>query len=85
MRLDQHFFCVELYSGTGSVSSMLKKVLNMPCISIDMDPKAGADITMNLLHWSPAAAAQVKQLAGVGPGCSKRCILWASPPCTDYR
>lgn len=78
------FYIVELFSGNGSVSRILSKVLCVKAVRIDMDPDQGADITMDITQWDQAAADEVKRMAGATPANRKRGVVWASPPCTEY-
>ncbi|KAF6250776.1 hypothetical protein COO60DRAFT_1568221 [Scenedesmus sp. NREL 46B-D3] len=80
----ESFYVVELYSGNGSVSRILSRVLGVKAIRLDMDPEAGADISIDLTKWNATTAAEVKRLAGVSAANRKRAVIWASPPCTEY-
>jgi hypothetical protein len=61
---------LELFSGTGSVGRAFKE-LGWDVLSLDSNPKAGADITCDILLWEPPP--------GLKPD-----HIHASPPCTEY-
>ena len=63
---------LELFSGTGSIGrAFVDKGWDV--ISVDLDPKANATITTNLMTWDY----KIHE-----PGYF-HCV-WASPPCTHY-
>ena len=61
---------LELFSGTGSIGRAFS---DFEVISVDIDPKAGATHTADLLDWN------YKQYP---PGHFD--VVWGSPPCTMY-
>ena len=63
---------LELFSGTGSVGRVFRAA-GWETLSVDLDPQAGADVTIDVLEWDYAAF----------PRGHFDCI-WASPPCTEY-
>ena len=60
----------ELCSGSGSVGLPWRET-GHEVLSLDIDPKTGADVIADLLTWD------YKQ--GPGPD-----VIWCSPPCTHY-
>lgn len=63
---------LELFSGTGSVGKVFKE-LGWSVISLDINPKANASITEDILTWDYTTF----------PSNYFDCI-WASPMCTQY-
>ena len=63
---------LELFSGTGSVGRVFR-ARGWDTASLDSDPRAGADITADVLTWDYTQF----------PRGHFDCI-WASPPCTEY-
>ena len=61
---------LELFSGTGSVGKAFRE-LGWEVISLDADPKAGADITGDIMEWEPPE--------GLKPD-----FVWSSPPRTEF-
>ena len=65
---------LELFSGTGSVGKSFLDLANpWEVVSLDMDPKSGASIVGDFMHWN----------WDVFPKGHFDCV-WASPPCTHY-
>ena len=63
---------LELFSGTGSVGRVFR-ARGWEVLSVDVDPEAGADVTVDVLSWDYSAF----------PRSYFDCV-WASPPCTEY-
>ena len=63
---------LELFSGTGSIGRAFR-AQGYDVISVDLDPKAKADITKDILDF------EVAELDGRAVD-----VIWASPPCTNY-
>ena len=63
---------LELFSGTGSIGRAFR-AQGYDVISVDLDPKAEADITKDILDF------EVAELDGRAVD-----VIWASPPCTWY-
>lgn len=65
---------LELFSGTGSVGKVLKRIYkDVEIVSLDIHPKYNPTYTTDILKW------KYKQY-DVG----YFDIIWASPPCTEY-
>lgn len=62
---------LELFSGTGSVGKACTE-LGVACYSIDSNPKARADLYVDLLEWDPNSLT-------FSPD-----VVWASPPCQSW-
>jgi hypothetical protein len=65
---------LELFSGSGQISSAFREH-GWNTITLDNDPRCGADLQMSVLDFDPA-----KHLP---PG-TRIDLLWMSPPCTMY-
>lgn len=63
---------LELFSGTGSVGTAFRK-FGWDVVSLDIDPKANADITKDILEFEVAELLD-REVA----------VVWASPSCTMY-
>ena len=63
---------LELFSGTGSIGRAFREQ-GWEVVSVDLDPKAGATITGDVMDWDYRT---------FPPG-HFDCV-WASPPCTHY-
>ena len=63
---------LELFSGTGSVGKIFK-ARGWDVISLDCDPKSGADIITDILTWDHTV--YPKDYFN---------FIWASPPCTEF-
>jgi len=63
---------LELFSGTGSVGRVFR-ARGWEVVSLDLDARACADITANILEW------EFRVFADDHFDC-----IWASPPCTEY-
>jgi len=63
---------LELFAGTGSVGQAFK-ARGHDVVSLDMDPKSGADIIADVMAWDY-----------MDPQLGEFDVLWASPPCTQY-
>ena len=63
---------LELFSGTKSVGKVAYQ-LGYEVTSLDLNLKADADITCNILDWDYTV---------YEPG--EFHVIWASPPCTEY-
>ena len=64
--------CLELFSGTGSIGRAFA-ALGWEVVSVDLDPKAGATHTADILSWD---------YTQYPPGYFA--FIWGSPPCTQY-
>ena len=62
---------LELFSGTGSVGRVFR-ARGWEVLSVDVDPEAGADVTVDVLSWDYRAF----------PRSHFDCV-WASPLCTE--
>lgn len=62
---------IELFSGTGSVGKVARSTMGWRVLSIDSDPKFGADRTDNVMTLDYAKLPVPD-------------YVWASPPCTTY-
>ena len=63
---------LELFRGTGSIGKYCEE-LGYDVFSLDIDPKAQASVTTDIMNWDYA-------MYPVG----HFDIIWASPPCTEY-
>ena len=63
---------LELFSGTGSIGKAFKKH-GWEVVSLDLNPKAGATITTDVLDWDYTVFEK-----------GSFDFVWASPPCTEY-
>ena len=62
---------LELFSGTGSIGRAFRDQ-SWEVFAVDLDPKAAADLHIDILDITPAMLpAQID-------------CIWASPPCTHY-
>ena len=59
-----------LFSGTGSIGKAFR-VQGWGVVSVDIDPSAQADITMDIMLF------EVSKIGAID-------AIWASPPCTSY-
>ena len=62
---------LELFSGSGSIKTACNQ-LGVYCFSIDNNPKARADLYIDLLAWDPASLHFSQD------------VVWASPPCQSW-
>ena len=69
---------LELFSGSGSISEAFREH-GWHTITLDSDPRCGADIQMSILDFQPSA-----HLISSIPKGSKIDLVWASPLCTYY-
>jgi hypothetical protein len=63
---------LELFAGTGSIGKAFRE-LGWEVVSVDINPKAGATITADVLAWDYTVFDQ-----------GSFDFLWASPPCQQY-
>ena len=61
---------LELMSGTGSIGRAFKAA-GWEVVSLDSDPKSGADIIADVCTWKPHDGAYYD-------------AIWCSPPCTEF-
>ena len=62
---------LELFSGTGSVGKIFRDQ-GWDVLSLDLDPKSGADIITDILDWDYKKYPKEFD------------FIWASPPCTEF-
>lgn len=80
MAYAHHTYIVEVYSGQGSVSQTVQRMLGCPVETIDNNPAVGATMCMDALQWdrNTHAAALKEKYPHHHP------IVFASPPCEHY-
>lgn len=66
----KHFRCIELFSGNGDITKILKSH-GIDCISVDYDSKKNADLCCNVYELSDDFLKQFQ-------------FIWLSPDCTTY-
>lgn len=77
--MNDSFYILELFSGHGSVSSIMGRIIGCQVETLDMDPRSGASMCVNILDWGQEHADDLRERHG-----TRRPIIFASPPCEHY-
>lgn len=80
MAYAQHTYVVEVYSGHGSVSQTIRRMLGCPVETLDIDPGVTPTICLDALQWDRDTHAV--PLLTKYP--KRQPIIFASPPCEHY-
>ncbi len=78
MAYAHHTYVLEVFSGLGSVSETMHKMLKCPVETIDVNAEVHPTMCMDVLQWSCEASGLQQKYPQKHP------IIFASPPCEHY-